>query len=161
MNLDINTPRGQVTLQDERKAKVLFERAHPEFKYIDTPKDEISAVDGMVEKHGELFGVVETKCRYDLTEKFFRERWNGLWLITHDKLKKGRMVSELLRVPLWGFLFIVDDNTLLTQKMFCPKSKLWIAPFHIERTQTQATVNGGSANRVNAFIDMNKAKVIK
>jgi hypothetical protein len=154
MMLDINTPRGQQTLKDEDDAVSIFEFFHPAYRYIHTPKREPGDVDGLIIKSSGLTGVVETKCRYDVTLAQFVERYSEEWLVTFDKIIKGMKIAEALRVPFYGFLYIVQSKALLTKRLWTPDGGLDFTRMIVRKTKTQATVNGGTALRDNAFIDM-------
>lgn len=151
--LDINTPRGQQTLADEQIAIRLFEDRFPGSSYIQTPKDGISIIDGVIEKGGVVTGIVETKCRYDMTLSQFERERDSAWLVTFEKIDGGRRLADLLQVQLWGFLYFVKDSVLLAKRIYDPKTG-WQVTFRVTKSETQATVNGGRANRDNAYIDM-------
>jgi hypothetical protein len=57
-----------------------------------------------------------------------------------------------------GLLYLVDNKTLLVQKLSDPYGNL-MAKLRVESTETQANINGGKAVRNNAFIDMTNAKI--
>jgi hypothetical protein len=153
--LDINTPRGQVTLLDEIAAVKIFESNHPGRRYFNTPKDDRSDVDGLIFRidTSVLTSVVETKCRYDMTLEKFAEVYGRKWLVTFDKILRGIKVAEALRVPFGGFLYIVPSRALLTQCIWKPDTGFDV-DLEVRKTTTQATVNGGMATRDNAFLDL-------
>jgi hypothetical protein len=156
MALDINTPRGQKTLADEREAVAIFESHHPGCRYFDTTKQEAGDIDGVVchlEKHS-VSCVVETKCRYDVTLEQFCIDYSEEWLVTFDKIIKGMKIAEAMRVPLYGFLYIVQNRALLMRRLWSPANGLEFSRMMVRKTQTQATINGGQAVRDNAFLDM-------
>jgi hypothetical protein len=154
--LDVNTPRGQQTLKDEDCAVAIFEQHHRQFIYVHTPKKEPGDIDGLIIAPGDatLVCVVETKCRYDVTLEQFIERYAETWLVTFDKIIKGMKIAEALRVPFYGFLYIVQDRALLIKRLWTPEGGLDMARLVVRKTTTQATVNGGTATRDNAFVDM-------
>ena len=158
--LDINTPRGQVTLADELAAIKLFEGSYPTTSYIKTAKDNCSIIDGMIEKEQTLIGIVETKCRYNLTADDFAKKFGSQWLVTFDKIEGGRRLADALLVPFWGFLYLVDDSVLLAKKLYDPKTG-WATSFEVRKSETQANCNGGKANRDNAYINMRGALQIR
>ena len=155
--MDILTPKGQQTLRDEMAAAEIFQLATG-CLYVTTPKNMPAKVDAVViGQNGQLLAVVETKCRYGVTRHSLRESFDDEWLITMEKLDEGREAARLLAVPLYGFLYLVDEQLLLTKVIADPTGqyccKLWV-----DQTETQATVNGGKATRANAFVDMSDAK---
>jgi hypothetical protein len=148
--MDILTPKGQITREQELRAKELFEQKHPTFRYIETPKDQPALVDALLMKGDRLFAVAETKCR-QMTLADFRNKYASRWLITLDKVMQGREIATALCVPYVGLLYLVPDDVLLVQR-------IWNADgtpatnFGVETTSTQATVNGGKATRANAYV---------
>lgn len=159
MGLDILTPKGQKTLADLDKAISLFLQANPGLSYTPTPDDQPADVDGVVAvRGGAMRAVVEVKCRYEVSLDHFQTRFNNEWLVTMDKLTRGAAVSRALSVPLYGFLYLVEGNTLLTKRI-TGSDGLFTTKFRCDCTETQRTVNGGTAVRANAYIDMRDSKV--
>lgn len=154
MSLDILTPKGQQTLVDEDRAAALWETHNPGFRYCRTPKDSACSVDALlVDRSGMLKAVVEAKCRYGLTEEKFQSAFKAEWLVTMDKLTRGALVAQQLCVPYYGFLYLVDEGVLLTQKIADDRGQFAV-PFRCDHTLTQRTVNGGEVVRANAYISM-------
>lgn len=157
--MDINTEAGQVTLRDEQRAWSIFEDAHKGFHGIQTPKDKPSDVDGFIVKDKIIISVVEVKCRYNITYADFCSKFNNEWLVTFEKLENARRIARGLCVSVTGFLFLVDEDILLIQKISDMSG--YIPNMRIERTETQTTVNNSNMiTRTNAFIDMTNARVI-
>jgi hypothetical protein len=148
MSLDIATPRGQRTLADEQIVAAWLESRGT--KYIQTPKDKPAKVDAILVRDGAIFAVAETKCRYGMNLKTLRHQFDNEWLVTEAKIKEASQIAAGLCVPLVGFLYLVDDDTLLSVNLFN-------APRRVANTQTQRTVNGGSIIRANAYIKMDHA----
>jgi len=157
--MDILTPKGQKTLEDEEKARKIFEAHYPNFRYVPTPKNKPADVDAILVRDGVVAGVVETKCRYDFDLEKFRTTHQCRWLVTYDKLVRGADLSESLCVPFIGFLYIVKSNVLLIKTLF--QHGNWTVDIRVEDTQTQRTVNGDTIVRTNGFIDMGDARVLK
>jgi len=57
-----------------------------------------------------------------------------------------------------GLLYLVEDKTLMVQKL-CDAQGNLTAEMLIKNTTTQATINGGSIARNNAYISMDGAKI--
>jgi hypothetical protein len=151
MSLDIATERGQVSLADEQFVAQWF-NSKPGHRYLQTPKNAPAKVDAVLTKHDVMIGLAETKCRYDLTLDKFRSSFNNEWLITAEKVDSGKKLADQFCVPLYGFLFLVDDDVLLYVNLSS-------AEMRREKTQTQRTINGGLAWRENAFVNMKTAWV--
>lgn len=161
MGLDINTEKGQQSLVHEREVQDIISKKW-NVTIIETPKESSAACDGFLIRNGEIIAVFETKCRYDMSYELFMER--GSWLITMDKISKGRILSTLLRVPFIGFLYLMpksnpDEKVLMFTKItdnvgeYCYKFEKGIQP-------TQRTINGGEAMRMNAYIPANQLSVV-
>lgn len=159
MGLDILTPAGQLTLEQERAAVSIFEAARPRWKFVTTPKDKPAVVDGLLMRDGQIMAVVEAKCRMQSLDVFFGP-FRGEWLVTYEKVAKAREIAKALCVPLIGFLYIEPDNALLVQQI---TDELGNRAVNIRKevTETRETVNGGRILRDNAFIDVKKAKVYR
>lgn len=157
--MDINSPLGQKSLAHERRmAKWVEEK----FKllYIETPKNSPATVDAVLVRYGEMKAIVETKCRYKLTLEQFNTIFKCEWLVTWAKVQNAITIASSLGVPCIGFLYLVDEDILLSQKISEPDGRL-VADVRLSTTETQATINGGVALRTNAFIDMRQAKVLR
>jgi|APGre2960657373_1045057.scaffolds.fasta_scaffold34117_5 hypothetical protein len=154
--MDILTERGQQSLADEQQAQNIFTSNYPRYQYAQTPKEKPADVDAFLIRDGIIGGVVETKCRYDVDLEEFKQRYSCEWLVTFDKILKGKQVADALCTKLVGFLYIVQSKTLLVQTI--ADNGLYVPSIKIMTTQTQATINGRTAVRSNAFIDMSSAK---
>ena len=158
-HLDVLTPKGQKSIVDEQKAKAIFLRNFSEYNYIETHKDKSADVDAFLTKDLVIKAIIETKCRYDVTIEEFKERYKSQWLITFDKLERAKVLAKILQVDVVGFLYLVQSETLLVQKIIDDGE--YVGRIVIEKTKTQKTINGGSVERVNAFIDMTQARSFK
>ena len=155
--LDINTPKGQRTLEQERQvASILLEMG---LTYWNTNKRGDAPVDAVLTKGTNVMYVAETKCR-DTDKRTLMNVWHGEWLVTYQKLLELSECSRLLRVPALGLLYLTKDPLLAVVRL-TDKHGEFLPRIRIERTTTQATCNGGVANRVNAFIDMRFAHFAK
>lgn len=164
MSLDINTERGQETLKDEMRLAWIFE-SNRNRRYVHTPKALPCRADALIinDEHPGIpviEAIVESKCRYDLSCDKLLKQFRGEWLVTFNKLTESAVCCEILQVPLYGFLFLVDDDVLLIKRLYTP-ARGWVAKFRVEQTETQATCNGGLAIRANAYIDMRDATILK
>lgn len=156
--MDILTPRGQQTLAQELRAVEIFRSHYPELHYVHTDKDAPVSIDAVLTKDDEIVAAVECKCR-SMTEEEFFEGFDGQWLITFDKLMRAREMAAMLHVPLVAMLYLVPDDIVLVKTLTRKDGTLEVA-FSVDKTKTQATVNGGEIVRDNAYIDMNGAKVL-
>lgn len=157
--MDILTERGQETLEDERRAVQLLNSRFPDLKYIETDKGTPARVDAILLRDSQVYGVVETKCRYNMTLEYFQTVYKSEWLVTYDKIAEGKSVAVAMHVPLIGMLYIKDSDVLLVQRL-CEPNGLLTVPMRLESTVTQATVNGGEALRTNAYIKLAAPTII-
>jgi len=153
--MDILTPKGQESLAHERRAKELLEARYG-VQYVETPKDKPAVVDALLIRSGAIVGLVETKCR-DMTLWQLQNRFNSEWLVTFNKINKGRLMARDLGVSFYGVLYLIPDDRILTVRLSTPSGD-WATEVRRERTETQATINGGTARRMNAFVNMKLAK---
>ena len=158
-SLDIQSKRGKSSLRFEQEAIEIFSVAHSEYRFIETPKHRPAAVDGVFMKGGVIHSVVEVKTR-NVTKEEMRNRFENKWLVTADKIDDGRALSQLLRVPFVGLLYLIPDKTLLALKITNEQGD-WVFPFERKKTVTQKTINGGEVERVNAFLPLETAKEIQ
>ncbi len=157
--MDILTAAGQRTLVDEQRAQEIFERKFPGHLYVHTPKDRPADIDAFIVRNQEICAVVETKCRYNIDLQEFNTRYNATWLVTFEKILKGKDIADALCVPLIGFLYLAKSDVLLMVTIY--KNKHFMQKIIIEETQTPESINGGTIIRSNAYIDMSNAKVLR
>lgn len=157
--MDILTPKGQITRQQEAKALSIFLERFPSYEFVETPKDKPADIDGFIHKDCVLLSGVEVKCRmmsyHDLMNKF-----DGKWLITYDKIERGISLCRSLGVDFRGFLYLVPEKILLIVRIWDFKTGETVG-MELEETRTQATVNGGSIVRLNAYVDVSHATVFR
>ena len=159
--MDILTTKGQQSARDEQDAINIWLNRYPAFSYIHTDKDRESAVDGCIVKDGSIHAIVETKCRYNLSVEKFMKEYGGMWLVTFDKIMVARSLSKKLCAPLIGFLYLVEDKTLLFKKIIDDNGEFACGDMLVKKTLTQRTINNtNQIARDNAFIDMRDAKII-
>ena len=156
--MDILTPKGQETLAQERAAILIFTSSFLGFKFIETPKDTPACIDGIITKNGVMVSGVEVKCR-NMTASELKNKYDNKWLVTADKLDRGVGLCKRMGIDYRAFLYLVPDSTLLIVPIFSYKNG-WLVEPEYEITKTQATVNGGIAERLNAYVDVSKATVV-
>ena len=117
-------------------------------KLIETDKDTVAKVDGIIEKDKVIRGVYESKCR-DFSYMQLCEY--GSWLITHKKILQGQITSKMLMVPYLGFLYLVPDDMIFYWKI-TNKIGDFRFDYEVKETLTQKTINGGKTIRENAYL---------
>ena len=149
--MDILTKKGQKSLEYER---IMLERISvlTNVNIIETDKDMDAKVDGMIVKDDQVTGIFESKCR----DMSMMELINyGSWLVTFDKIMDGKRLSEMLRVPYLGFLYLIKDKIIMYWKI-TDKYGNFLFDFDVRNTRTQKTINGGSIIRTNAYLPFKK-----
>jgi hypothetical protein len=81
----------------------------------------------------------------------------GSYLITYDKIERGRMVGVTLRVPYLVVVGLVD--TVVYWRASDALGR-WGISFEVDETETRATCNGGKAFRANAFLSLEKMRLL-
>jgi len=143
----------------EQDAIQSFLARYPSFDFIETPKDEPADIDGFVVRGGTIVSGVEVKCRM-MTLMDLMGKFEGRWLITYDKIERGISVCRSLGIDFRGFLYLVPVKTLVIVKLWDHKTGVTVG-MELEESRTQATVNGGSIVRLNAYVDVSNATVIR
>lgn len=152
MSLDVLSENGQLAVKQSRRALELLG-----CKYVETKQDTTSDIDGFfLNDANEVIACYEIKSRNNSLDDL-ENKFNDEWLITYDKIIKGAVIAKALQIPFYGVLYLVKDDTTLLIKIAGSNGE-FIPNIRIERTKTQATCNGGTANRVNAYINMRSAK---
>lgn len=157
--MDILTPRGHLTLEQEQSALALFTEKFPDYKVVETPKDKPADIDGFIVRGTSLTAGFEVKCR-NMTAHELKNQFGNRWLVTADKLERGANICRGLCIPFKGFLYLVPDNMLIIQTIWAPDQGYHQDIDYIQ-SETQATVNGGRTLRLNAYISVDNATVIK
>jgi hypothetical protein len=94
-----------------------------------------------------------------MTASELKNKYDNKWLVTADKLDRGAGLCNRMGIDYRAFLYLVPDSILLIVPIFSYKEG-WLVEPEYEITKTQATVNGGIAERLNAYVDVSKATVV-
>lgn len=159
MGLDILTPKGQISLDQEKRMIKKLDSIWNGWgvSFIETNKDKDAGCDGFIVKMNTIVGAYESKCR-ELTEEELRDF--GTWLITADKIKQGRILSKILKVGFLGFLYLVPEDKIFMWKITDSAGE-YLFDFRIEESETQKTVNGGTIIRQNAYLPVEFSEQLK
>lgn len=155
MLLDVNTKRGQKSLAFEKE---MLKRIEYNFsvQLIETNKKTDAKVDGIIVKDNQLSGIFESKCR---NMNFMEFNNYGSWLVTFDKIMDGKKISQMFRVPFFGFLYLIPDKIIYYWKITDEIGEFKFR-FEVNKTTTQKTINGGKAVRTNAYLPIKYANEI-
>lgn len=156
--LDIETPKGQKTLEQERHMIASFHKTFPSYHYYETDKTRDSVNDGIILRpsRNEIVAVTEAKCR-NCTVEDITVHWCNEWLITWKKVRRNADLAREMRLNLVGILYCVKSGVALMKKLYDGNSDVWLTDFRTAHTETQRTINGGRVVRENAFINMEGA----
>jgi len=159
-NLDINSEKGQITVQQEIKMLKYIEECWGVTAVSTKKKDDHAdaVCDGFLVKNGEVIALFETKCRKMTLEQL--EKY-GTWLITYNKIKKCKLLSEYLRVPFVGFLYLLDDEIIMHWNITNSDGK-YLFEFTHEETPTRRTINDATPTiRDNAYLPVSEGKIVE
>tara|TARA_R100000655_G_scaffold106031_1_gene154863 strand:+ start:6353 stop:6835 length:483 start_codon:yes stop_codon:yes gene_type:complete len=159
--MDILTAKGQKSLEYEKKMlekirKSICKKHKNSSMLIETNKDMDAKIDGVIIKNNELSGIFESKCR-DMGLIQLMEY--GSWLVTFEKILDGKRLSEMLRVPYLGFLYLIKDDIVMYWKI-TNKYGNFMFDFDVKNTRTQKTINGGIIMRTNAYLPFKEGNEI-
>lgn len=159
MPLDIHTPLGADAIAQEELAIEIFHRYQASHGYTFKHTDKTKPVlfDGYIMNGETVRAIVESKCRYDTDYQEFRDRRKNVWLITESKLLRCCEIAASMNVPLYGFLYFVKCKTLLVMELADRRGRP--REYKRAKTESKATINGGTASRWNALINMDNARV--
>lgn len=164
MRLDCETERGKVFIGHQIKTqKILEDRGY----MIISMSEKDSRSDVIIAKEIEgvptITGVAEIKSRemagsVPLTREYMSK--NGGYLITEEKIHHGKSLSFITSVPFFVIVNLLKENVILIWKVTDNNGEV-ILDYKSKATVTQATCNGGTAKRVNAFLPIEKAHCIE
>jgi hypothetical protein len=152
-NMDAMTPLGRTALQQaERALRSIEDFYNGAVKFVPFADHQPADVDGFVMKKGIVTGIYEIKAR-DMSAADLFSKFRGEWLISHDKLAKALVLCRSLRVNFTGFVVLIPDGIVLAQTIYEADGSSPCG-YRVEQTDTRATVNGGKASRLNAYVPM-------
>lgn len=157
--LDINTERGKIAAADQIVAAEMVFRNSENSWFVHTKTNDAAVIDGFVIKDGFAVAIAEIKSRDNTLEEMMGE-FNGEWLLTYQKLLGIQTISRLMLIPAFGFVYLKPSACVLAIRL-TDANGLIVCSHHEKRTQTQATCNGGTATRLNSFIDVRNAKIFR
>ncbi|MFZ9725636.1 MAG: hypothetical protein ACO3EH_00385 [Ilumatobacteraceae bacterium] len=153
MTLDCNTPAGQLAIAQQHEA---LRAACRYFNAQVAITDDTSSasVDAVLIMDGCVSAVVEVKCRMLTVQTL--EQFGSL-LITEQKLVDLRQAARLLCAEGFVFAYLTRDAVVAYWKI-CDDAGVRTLEYETKTTATKATVNGGEALRLNAFLPYNQAR---
>lgn len=153
--LDCRTEKGKSYIHQQLECAERLEGIW-KCQVIATPVDLPADVDALLIRDGILMGVAEIKTR-ELDLKKLSEF--GSYLITNDKITRIAELSKRLRVAGFIIVSLLHDKNIVFWKVSDDTGKLLIS-VDVKMTTTQATCNGGSAERENAYLPLSSMKFV-
>lgn len=157
--LDINSPLGIISAQHEKQAYAIFEKQRQGYTIRHTDKTKPISYDGWIIYKENPVALVETKCRDDCLYHEFVQKYKNYWLISESKLLVNADKAKVQKLPLYGFLYIVRSKVLMVVKLCNAGGQL--TAYEAKLTKTKKTINGGSIERMNAYIPMRSATILQ
>lgn len=156
-NLDANTPLGRAAIATSREGIEAFLREHPTLRLIETDQEKPADVDGIIHSDGMIRAVVELRTRYITIDRMM-DTFDGKWLVSYDKLKRGRDLARALRCEFIGVIVLALSSVVLVKKL-CDSDGNWTCDFTTAISDTKATVNSNAIDRrKNAYVDVTTAR---
>jgi len=152
--VDCRTPNGRRAIAQQRAvARLIAQRWQGTL--VETPNGAAS-VDVLFAREGELVSIGEIKIRSMAWRDLVAL---GSYLVTYDKLQRGRELARLLGVPFDLFVRFADD--VLGWWRIAHATGEWACRFVVRETETAATCNGGRVTRANAYLDVRDAQLLR
>jgi len=154
LRLDSTTPLGLEAIYNSKVAvSKIQKKTNYDFVWF---SDELPSIaDGIILKNNVAVALYEVKSRNISSEELFGN-FNGEWLISYDKIHELYNITKHLRVSFVGILYCIKDDVSLAATFWDGSGAMKIK-WRVEQTKTRKTVNGGEAERPNAFFDMTRA----
>lgn len=117
-------------------------------------ESEQASIDGWIMRRGKTCEPVECKARF--CDSFtFNVTWQRKWLVTEQKLLDLSTICRIQHIKGYGAVGLVHSNKALFMELCDAKGNL--VHYDRELSTTKATINGGSVERINAYVDMRAA----
>ena len=162
--LDCETEKGKRFINEQHATQKALEKYG--FVFINTfPLNH--GLDAIIAKKNgpilEMAGLAEIKSRMmaggvPLTVRYLSE--NGGYLVTHSKIKFGVDLAYQFGVPFFLIVRLLSEGLILIWKL-SDNNGQYLFDFITKGTETQSTCNGGSTVRINAYLPVEKAKIIE
>lgn len=162
--MDCTTQRGQLFMDGQYETQRILESLG--YTILATPAlgDQVDCIMGrLIDGVNTVVGIAEIKTReragsVKLTKDYLAR--NGGYLITNQKIEYGRKMSYLFSVPFYVIVRLVHEDVVLYWKMTDTSGNLAFE-YTVKQSTTQASCNGGQANRENAYLPIIHSKTLK
>lgn len=164
MGLDIDTERGRSTLQYEQRAARALERARGVL-YCAGPKEggawplDAVVVDPDTRR---IVAFVEQKTRWETVERM-KYAHGGTLILSADKVQSGIAAANLLGAAFWALVYLCDepDECRVMLVDVYNQQRGLLHGIRWQSTKTRATINGGEARRMNCYIPLSGASLLR
>ena len=145
--------RNQVKLVEHR----MFEYLSEQYDLTFATTENYAQLDGVLMKNNKIHRICEVKVRFMSLDALNNL---GSLLISYNKLQAGRDASRAFKAPFVILLYLVDSDNIVSIKMTNEEGE-FISAFKKEVTRTNYNIDGGSALRENAFVELTRMSLIK
>jgi hypothetical protein len=151
-DLAVLTKAGRKSVEQEMEM-LAFLSGKWGVSYVLTSKIGAAHIDGLFVRNGIIAAAFESKCR---------TKWDDYdsLLITATKIDDGVAVSSVLFIPFLVLAYIVPLQQILYWQVTDSSGDIQF-PITRRVTGTQATIEGGEARRLNAFLPLEFANIIR
>jgi hypothetical protein len=159
--MDVNSVKGREAIKRVKEAisKIDYLGSHtvwfPDHSFIE--------YDGYFVKDGTVIGLFEAKTRNAAVQDgkiLYGGKLYDEYMITLNKIVSGVSIAKGHRINAYIVVNFEINNVVAVFKTF-DYATGEAMPYRWANTWTQRSINGGQANRENAFIDMSYAHLIK
>lgn len=116
--------------------------------------------DGMIIEDRNIGAIFEFKCR-DVSVRdsqlFYKGKGYDTIILTQEKIDHGVNYSKQFRVPFLFIFYARKSGSVHCIQITNSKGE-YLFNYKVENSVTKATINGGRAMRVNAYLPINQAK---
>lgn len=126
-----------------------------------TPSERAGLIDAIFFRGVFIETIAEVRAR-DMT--IAQLKGYGDYLVTFDKLVKGRDLAKALAVPLHLIVGLYSEEAVLAHIVtfpICDSEGNWTAEFRTRSTTTQETCNGGTIERMNTYVTLRGAAITR
>lgn len=143
--------------QVKKVEKRMFEYLSEYYDMTFAMTENFARLDGVLIKNNKIHRIAEIKVRWLSLETL---KDFGSYLISYDKLQAGRDASRAFCAPFVILVYLVESDNIVSIKMTNDQGE-FITPFKKEVTRTNYDINGGSIDRLNAYVQLDRLSIIK
>ena len=123
------------------------------WKVFTSPK--YALIDGFAAKESTITHIIEFKSRHMSLEVLQKM---GSYLISHDKIVNGLKMSQMMCVPFILVVYLIDSDIVMGVQIGDENGPT--IEFDVKETLTQKSIEGGTIQRKNAFIGIEKFHIL-